>query len=165
MQLSNLIRRALYRISARLPCRIIADSGQPYLERYFVFQGLGVVIYLHRFVAADPDRGLHDHPWPWAFSCVLAGEYQEARRSGMRQVRWFNFLTGDSFHRVLLEPGARSVWTLFVHRNARVKPWGFWRDGAAEQAVWVRHGNTRPSRWWLEAPAGHRTPERMPVAR
>ncbi|WP_244260428.1 hypothetical protein [Burkholderia gladioli] len=58
------MRRVLYAISSRLPCRIIADGNKPYLERYYLATVFGVRFYLHRFVASDPDRGLHDHPWP-----------------------------------------------------------------------------------------------------
>jgi len=58
--------------------------------------------YLHRLVASDPDRGLHDHPWPWAFSILLAGWYSNVTRSGSNRVRWFNTPTSDTFYRFVL---------------------------------------------------------------
>lgn len=92
----------LFFLSSFLPLRIISDGEGPYLERYYLFTIFGVRFYLHRFVASDPDRGLHDHPWPWAGSIVLSGHYWEVTRSGTKKVRWLNFLVGDSFHRVKL---------------------------------------------------------------
>ncbi|MEZ5739520.1 MAG: hypothetical protein R3E68_08760 [Burkholderiaceae bacterium] len=53
------LRQWLFNRSNRLACRVICDGDQPYLERYFLFRRLGLTAYLHRFVASDPDRGLH----------------------------------------------------------------------------------------------------------
>lgn len=93
----------LYWLTSRLPCRIISDDGTPYLERYYLGTVFGVRFYLHRFVGSDPARGLHDHPWAWARSIVLSGWYFEERRDGKRhKVKWYNKLTGDTFHRVIL---------------------------------------------------------------
>lgn len=153
-----MIRRILLWITAFLPARIISDDGTPYLERYFVFQLFGTRCYLHRFVGSDPDRGLHDHPWRWAYSLVLAGWYLEQRRDGDRPVRWFNALTGDTFHRVVKPEGARDIWTLFLHSEADVKHWGFLHphdNGAI--ALWQRYtypGQKKDKRWELTAPRG-----------
>lgn len=149
-----MIDRLLMAISGRLPCRIISEDGTPYLERYYLFTLLGWRFYLHRFVGSDPDRGVHDHPWRRAFSIILSGWYFEETRTGTRKVRWFNSLTGDTFHRVILpnrmvpcdidrrDPDQRQgretykwvrsgppapVWTLFFHTVGDVKPWGFLR--------------------------------------
>ena len=80
------MRMLLMWITSFLPARVISDNGHPYLERYYVCTLLGVRIYLHRFVGSDPDRGVHDHPWAWARSIVLAGWYLEERRTGIRSV-------------------------------------------------------------------------------
>lgn len=146
------MRTLLRWITNYLPCRIINDGERPYLERYYLFTLLGWTFYLHQFVGSDPDRGLHDHPWPRAFSIILSGWYWEETRAGTRRVRWFNTLTGDTFHRVVLPYSqyadndqyvrgllsrARKIypdfgdldvlpcWTLFFHRAKKVKPWGF----------------------------------------
>jgi hypothetical protein len=160
----SLTKRILYRLTNNRPLRVIDEDGRRYLERYFLFRVFGVRCYLHRFVGDDPGRGLHDHPWPWALSIILAGWYREHRRSGTRNVRWLNWLTGDTFHRVTLPrnawqtlhrfqkhlpnatwndyvekmPTPREVgndgtcWTLFIHQDKAVKPWGFWTI----QEVW-----------------------------
>ncbi len=152
----------------QLPARIIHDDGECYLERYFLFKVFGFTFYLHRFVASDPDRGLHDHPWRLAFSIVISRWYYElTRRDGqMRKVRWFNMLTGDSFHRVILPTGVSEVWTIFFHTSEKVKAWGFWHDvnnvtlkGVPQNAVWGKHQYQKDEpdelrRWWRYAKRG-----------
>lgn len=160
-----MIRTLLYRLSGRLPCRLINDGDRPYLERYYLGRAFGWTFYLHRFVASDPARGLHDHPWDRAYSFVLAGSYYEETRSGYRLVRWFNWLTGDSFHRVVLFPNMPHVWTLFCH-GAYVKPWGFMKPidtvPGEELLLWQAHRPetseaTGKQRWWEKAPKGRDT--------
>jgi hypothetical protein len=145
-------------ITARLPARIISDDGRPYLERYFVFHGLGIRIYLHRFVGSDPERGWHDHPWAWAASLVLAGSYLESRRDGLRHRRWGNVLSGDTFHRVILPTGERECWTLFVHSARDVKSWGFlapaWDTASMNWKPYGYSGKQKDPRWELTAPKG-----------
>lgn len=162
------MNRLLYWLAGFLPCRIISDDGQPYLERYYLATLFGVRIYLHRFVGDDPARGLHDHPWPWAFSLILFGRYLEETRSGVRVVRWVNWLTGDTFHRVLLLNGP--VWTLFAHRAAYVKPWGFLNESpTTNTASWAPFdyphgdGHGTPGEWWKTCPTGAFEPRRAPL--
>lgn len=147
------MRRLLYRLTDRLPCRIIDEAGKPYLERYYLASALGLRVYIHRFVASDPDRGLHSHPWTWALSIVLSGWYCEERFSGtdkpiLRRVRFLNFLLGESFHRVVMPTDyltslhgddrgeairtsgkiPSECWTLFIHREQHGdRRWGFLR--------------------------------------
>lgn len=124
-----MLRRLLHWYSGRLRCRFIDHDGQPYLERYLMGTVLGTRVYLHRFVASDPD-GLHDHPFRYALSLILAGRYLEHRWGSQRMRRWANWLGPDDFHRVeLLDE--RDVWTIFIH-TARVRPWGFIRSLGAE---------------------------------
>lgn len=175
-----LMPRFLFWLSGFLPCRIISDGDQPYLERYYLATVFGWQFYLHRFVADDPDRGLHDHPWRLAFGLVLSGYYYEETRMGENKIRWFNWLTGDSFHRVLLprhiyNPYNRvQCWTLFFHGPA-VKPWGFWREDVSAfnegwkiqnvSAVFMPYAYTREGdqkRWWKYARKGRNTKGRAP---
>lgn len=152
-----MIRRLLLAYSDRRPAKVISDKGRRYLERYFVCSAFGVRVYLHRFVSSDPDRGLHDHPWAWAIAIVLSGWYREMRRSGLREVRWFNILTGDTFHRVLLPAQLDEVWTLFIVPSRDVKEWGFLRDKGQMGQVFTpfNYGASgKPARWWESAPKG-----------
>ena len=125
----NIIHRAIARvliaITARLPLRVISEDGRPSLERYFVFHTPWARCYPHRFVGSDPERGLHDHPWRWAASLVLAGWYLEQKRDGLHRRTFGNLLDGDTFHRVILPCVERECWTLFVHTTRDVKTWGF----------------------------------------
>lgn len=153
-----MLNRLLLSITAELPARIIKDGDRPYLERYYLGRAFGFIWYLHRFVASDPDRGLHDHPWRRAVSLVLAGWYLEETRLGTRVVRWINLIGGADFHRVVL-PDERPVWTLFGHSAVKhPKGWGFLRrryvaeeegfvvlyrphqdrDASADSAAWVK---------------------------
>ena len=159
------MNRLLYWLSGFLPCRLINDGALPYLERYYVGQAFGRTFYLHRFVASDPARGLHDHPWSRAFSIVLSGSYWEETRTGRRHIKWFNALTGDTFHRVILPDGygtPGSVWTLFFH-GPYVKKWGFLKPVDISHAdgvlmflpyTYTDRASSGINRWWETAPKG-----------
>jgi hypothetical protein len=90
----------------------------------------GIGLYVHRFHRGDPNDGtLHDHPFKWMLSFVIAGGYREERRYGndvrAREIKpfSFNYLTHKDFHRVdLIEHDA---WTLFFV-GPKTKTWGFW---------------------------------------
>lgn len=173
-----MMSRLLYWLTSFMPCRIISDGTAPYLQRYYIGTLFGWQFYLHQFVGSDPDRSLHDHPWSKAYSIILSSWYFEQTRSGTRKVRWFNSLTGDTFHRVVLPDiqtivrigGGQSIvgtphqghrpqpcWTLFFHSAGNVKPWGFWRlddDATCGQArfepyTYEREGSQTD--WWLTA--------------
>lgn len=175
-----MLLRLLMAISGRLPCKIITDCGAPYLERYYIGTWFGVRAYLHRFVACDPDRGLHDHPWRWAVSVILAGYYYEVTRYApcVRKVGRLNFLTGESFHRVILpvrpidktsfynsqiNSYRQQCWTLFVHRVNRDKQWGFLRDCAQGSMVYTLHTPGENEEWWKLAKPGRETEGRKPA--
>ena len=130
----NMASSLLYRFAGRLRYRLISIAGRPYLERHFLFKRFGMTAYLPHFVSGDDERNVHDHPWLWAFSVILAGGYTEER------LRWFdpdcgfaldlrrmfplriNIIGPRAFHRIIKpKPG---TWTLFVH-GPRVKRWGF----------------------------------------
>jgi len=122
----------LYWFTGKLKCRIISSDGSPYLERYYLCTIFGLRFFIHRFVASDPDRGLHDHPWKWALSLILSGGYTELKiRKGFasylcsfkRKPGRFNYISGNTFHRVLLNQ-KQEAWSLFAH-GERIKDWGF----------------------------------------
>jgi 8-oxo-dGTP diphosphatase len=119
-----------------LPVKVIRDEhGVPFLYRYHLFtlgnDGPGLCI--HHFVASDPERGFHDHPWRAALSFILSGGYQErilksrdAKNEYITHLRgrWtFNYLDGvNTFHRVMIDEG-KDAWTLFAFKG-RSKTWG-----------------------------------------
>jgi len=168
--------RLLYRLTARLRCRLIQLDGHPYLERYYVGRFLGATVYLHRFLASDGDREVHDHPWRWSCAWVLTGGYREERLrhldpeqgwvADMRRIGAgrLNCLTARSFHRVV-DPRPET-WTLFVH-GPRVKQWGF-LETAAERggAVYRPAAQASGGDWKRTAPIGaHAGRQPLGVAR
>ena len=75
---------------------------------------------------SDADPCLHNHPWPWAFSYILAGFYLEARgRSHLlrRDGDWLTLRT-NTFHRIA-EVSDGGAWTLFITSAGPRQPWGF----------------------------------------
>lgn len=116
------MRKLLYRISDHLPARYIDHDGQAYMERFYVATIGNVRVYLHRFVASDPD-GLHTHPFRWSWSFILAGWYYEDRPMNRRIRRFFNFIGPDDLRRVVLPDDGRDCWTLFFHTPRR-QSWG-----------------------------------------
>lgn len=120
--------------------RIEAEDGLLYLERARLRgwmpddrRDVRWSLYLHRFHRPDLDRALHNHPWKWAVSLVLAGGYTEEYldSKGAQRVRrlrpWrLNILTQNSFHRITELHG--EVWTLFL-TGPKVSSWGFLVEG------------------------------------
>ena len=144
--------------------RVIRDHGgtSPYLSRWYLAGGIrmpdgsnpfdahgdprvgyeslpGLGLVVHRFHRGDLDRELHNHPWEWALSFVVAGGYREERRIGPRTV-WrivpplsFNWIGKDDFHRVaLLE---KDAWTIFL-TGPKTSSWGFWSRETDEVIPW-----------------------------
>lgn len=146
--------RFLFWLTARRPAREIrGEHGEPYLERYYLCSVFGWCAYIHRFLASDPDRGLHDHPWGWSMSVILTGSYSEVREGAWRRLfpGQVNVIRGHDFHRILLDQG-EEAWTLFIH-GPRVKGWGFRRNG--EYIPFAQTKDDYPSRqWWKTAPRG-----------
>lgn len=125
------MERFLTWLTDRLPARLIQDRGVNYMIRFYLFTLFGRRFYIHKFLASDPDRGIHNHPWRKAWSFILLGWYFEELRGlasekgrRVRKVRWFNTLVADTSHRVIL-PSDEPVWTLFVHTVGDVQEWGF----------------------------------------
>lgn len=124
------VDRLLTRWCAGRPTRDIRINGQPYLLRVYVCHWRGWRVYLHRFVSADGDRYLHDHPFH-GLALVLSGGYTEERMRvldlpepvvRLRRVRGLNWLPARTFHRIArVLPG---TWTLFINTPHR-KRWGF----------------------------------------
>jgi hypothetical protein len=178
--------RSILKTVARAVCgspRVIFDreGKSPYLSRYYILgrprmadgsspinahgnphkdaifpEGIGV--FIHQFHRSDDDVALHNHPWQWAISLILAGGYREERRvtksrKGLtrpgdvdfyhleaHEVETFeyrpgaiNVLTSETFHRVdLLEDDAWSL--IFV--GPKFSSWGFWTRDGGEFVPW-----------------------------
>lgn len=158
-----MIARALYRWTARLPCRLILRGGEvPYLERYYLGRFCGLTFYLHRFVDDDGDEAVHDHPWRACAWC-LSGGYVEERvwyaghihgpvcRRRRRHPGSIIALGRYSFHRIVrVNP---ETWTLFVHGRRR-KIWGFVEKEDQGKPIYSQQFPVSDPEWWLRAPLG-----------
>lgn len=167
-----MLRKLLYRYTAKKPVRMIHSNGSPYLERYYV-GGIGSYhFYLHRFVSGDGDRALHDHPWKSSLAICLAGGYLEHR------IKWFNPETAFDIDEKKIWPGKFNrikaatfhqiihtkpeTWTFFMH-GKKIKPWGFINkttiideDGEDRMVSHYLADEDSESHkdWWLSAPIG-----------
>ncbi len=175
----RLVNKLLFKLTANRPVRLIELDAGPYLERYYLGQIGPSTFYLHRFVSADRERHLHNHPWTWGRALVLSGGYSEevvdditaAAPTGCvlrtRWIAWFNRVDGNHFHRIAAaKPG---TWTLFVHgpravvpggMASKLKGWGFLEPLAGQ--VVFRPFASGKSQWWLDAPLG-RDSDREPL--
>lgn len=162
-----MMRRILSWLTSKLdPPRVLAsrDGLSPYLSRWYLTPSPrmsdgswpwtpgggprdGIVwpmrefgIYLHQFHRGDDDTDLHNHPWRWAVSIILAGGYIEERRTAddhvdVRTVRpgRINIIRASDFHRVeLLE---RDAWSFFI-AGPKFSSWGFWNRTTKRFLPW-----------------------------
>lgn len=168
-------RRFLYWLTGFLPCRLIKVGDQPYLERYYVGRLFGVTFYLHRFISADGDRDVHNHPWRLSAALVLAGGYREERVTQITPDGWhskerdlylpkINIITGSRFHRIMeTQP---ETWTLFMHGkriSTSTKAWGFLQKTADGLRLFNPYNLDESIGWWKRLPNGN-TSGREPYA-
>jgi hypothetical protein len=143
-------------VAPRLQYRIIRKSdGSPYLQRSYFDPDFrsqpDIGMFLHKFLGDDDVGVVHNHPWVWCVSIILAGSYSETRfrwstqtlrlssppmssppeidsvRLYSKQTRVLspfdiNIINHDDMHRVSLID--KECWTLFIH-GPRVSSWGF----------------------------------------
>lgn len=118
-----------------------------YLYRWTIFQPRwprplwrGFGIYLHKFVADDWSRDLHDHPKRF-ISIGLKGQYVEQRvvpshplvyatATRVYRAPWVRTFPAEHIHRLALIDG-QPCWTLVIVLRS-VREWGFWHRG-----VWI----------------------------
>jgi len=155
-------------IARHRPVKQIFLDDKLYLERFFLFQIFGYTYYLHRMLAPDGDRDLHNHPWQYAYSIVLNGSYIERRLEFGLQKRkieyiapevisiirgyyfyqnigHFNWLGEHSWH-TIMEINEPETWTLFWHSNW-FRVWGFLRATGFQSAK-DRLDGSYSSNWW-----------------
>jgi len=180
-QKTSLWARFLFHFSGLLRCRIInGNHGEPYLERYHLFRlPGGYSVYLHRFLASDPDRGLHDHPWNKAMGFILSGSYSELRLNKKSNKakdeanvieRHFhpgntNHIRGNDFHRIILEQN-KQVWTLFSH-GPKIKNWGFLEFDEEGNQQFNPHesvaNESNHENWWQHSPRANTLQRTEPI--
>ena len=134
------INQKLLAYTSRMPCKQINLDG-PYLQRFYADTSTcgSYDYWLHRFLSADGDRELHNHPWI-ADSVVLTGSYIERRNDGyfMRTAiddpieEFLSIMGGaghpqshrvsvDTWHQIITV--APETWTLLTVHGSRVDSW------------------------------------------
>jgi hypothetical protein len=144
------IRGAPYMTDGSSP---YTPEGNPKKEAIFP---KGVGVYIHRIHGSDGGEALHNHPWDWAVSLILAGGYSEERRRSIAGEEGLhgadvadqeiflvdrldyspgdiNILTGESFHRLDLKKS--EAWTIFVVGDKRTT-WFFWERLSRKLVQW-----------------------------
>ena len=98
-----------------------------YLYRWTLLATRWFKVYLHRFVADDWSKDLHDHPKRF-ITIGLRGSYQEYTPDDVKLWRapWLRSFPATHIHRIVLQ--SRDCWTLCVVFQA-VRQWGFWPNG------------------------------------
>jgi hypothetical protein len=129
-----MIRWLCEKLGSVLPADIIVgdDGKTPYLIRHHIIHHNVAwlpCLYLHKICTEDPSPELHDHPWSWAFSLILAGGYIEERlvvgvvQTLLVLAGTVNIIRPSTMHRIAA-PLGDAAWTLFV-TGPRVCSWGF----------------------------------------
>ncbi len=160
----SIMQHLLFKLSSYCRCRVISgEDNQPYLERYHLLNlPFGIHVYLHRFVASDPGKGLHNHPWKSAVSLILSGQYIETRLESKKEKLPFikrqissgslNFINGEIYHRIDIDSD-QHVWSLFIHTKKQAS-WGFINHNKQYLAyqdhneIVAKHNNPC---WWQSA--------------
>jgi hypothetical protein len=133
-------------------------DGKPYLERYLLLRlPNGGMVWLHRFLSSDPDRGFHNHPWD-SVSLMLVGGYDEIRLKSMvpvvHKVRpgQLNFILNETFHRVQLADD--DAWSMFTRMGTQHR-WGFLRPshGLSVSGIKRSRPDENGREWWNYAEA------------
>jgi len=165
----NLLSLSLLKfIARRRPVKQIFLDNKPYLERFYLFHLFGHTYYLHRMLAPDGDRDLHNHPWQHAYSIILHGSYIERRLEFGFQKRKIEYISpeviniirgyyfycnvskinklGEYSWHTIMEIYEPETWTLFWH-SKWFRSWGFLRSNGFESAREKIDGSYS-SEWW-----------------
>ena len=166
-------RDLLQWVANRRPTKTYRVGFEVLFYRSFLMRIGTRVLFLHHYVASDPDRGLHDHPGR-CVGLILAGGYNEEFFKGFSaegMITGFRYLRpGRVFrtneyrmHRVCLRCDAlpvlgvlipRSSWSLFLVRYLD-KPWGIMsRDPVVGSYAYRERGRggayDEEGIWWEE---------------
>ena len=137
-------------LTAKLPMKTIEIDGEPYLQRYHVYNDEdGTQHWLHRFLRNDSERHLHSHPWS-ATSMILCGGYtaQESDYSGHKVFRNYyaggiNEINENTLHRISsVQP---DTWTSMTVYAGRLPQWYFIGDEGNKKLM-----DTSPEDWWKD---------------
>ena len=128
--------RLFQRLLRRASGKTIYIYGKPYLTRYYLLgdgSGKGPEVYVHHMHQIDDFRWLHNHPWCWFLSIMLAGSYlqetfnRKSRREKTVHIRRFNLFRGFNLYHAIRELPQGEAWTfVVVPPKTRTYEWGYW---------------------------------------
>jgi len=117
-------------------------DGEKYLTRLQIFKTPFLSAKLHWIHRPDPDRDLHDHPWPF-MSFVINGGYTEleSKRPATGEVREleirnFNYKNTTTAHRIAY---VLPRTLTFILTGPRSKSWGFYDTKTNEFTDWKEY--------------------------
>lgn len=120
---------------------IILDD-KLYLTRLNIIQTPWFSIKLHWIHRPDPDRDLHDHPWPFV-AFVLRGGYEEYESLNptihggrLRIIQWFNYKDTRTAHRI---SKVKSNTLTLIFTGPRSKDWGFFDEKTYQFTPWKEY--------------------------
>lgn len=110
---------------------LIGIEGNPYMERWIFWFGLGT-LRLHKFFRGDDERAPHDHPWPF-ITFPFKSYWEQVFEPEMKVSSVYNYVKAFRFHYrpakychiVKMSPRQRPFWT-FVISGRKTEGWGFW---------------------------------------
>lgn len=119
--------RSLFRVFT-----ITDAANRPYLRRWYLLETRVLSIYLHRIMASDADRELHDHPRAFLSFLLWGCGYYEHEANRDRRFfppfSWNHRPNPAAPHRLELpqdeEGNEQEQWTL-VFLGPKVRDWGF----------------------------------------
>ena len=164
------LRKLCLEIMDSRPTKAYWYEGEVLFYRAYLCRLGPWVLYLHRYMRPDPERGLHDHPmkaWIW----IICGGYLEHRLKGFSQRGMEIFcyyrrpgslyhVTENHFHRIgsLLNGDS---WSFFLARYVLGKAWGLLSfdastvgDGDKRFIYTHVSGGLEDTHWWDDAPNG-----------
>lgn len=122
---------------------IILDD-ELYLTRLNLIATPWFSVKLHWIHRPDPDRDLHDHPWPFV-AFVLRGSYFEFESKDprnkpgeVRWIKWFNYKNTKTGHRIAHTVGKVLTLVITGPKN-RKKEWGFYDAETMEYKHWKEY--------------------------
>lgn len=104
----------------------LGNKECPYAYRWVINLGL-FSIRVHKWVASDDKRAMHDHPY-WFFTLVLFGSYDDHSEGKVERLTPCCLRFRRAAHKHYVQPVKTPCWTLLV-TGPFVRNWGFYPNG------------------------------------
>lgn len=132
-----ILRNRKYKTGTKWGVWLWTDVDSEYIVRLHVLKTPWFAVCLHWIKKPDPEPYMHDHPVTF-LSLILRGRYAEARPSGQKENRWFNFIRATDVH-AITDCDPKTLTLCFM--GPKTREWGFhtengwvyWRDYYAKQ--------------------------------